>query len=454
MMIKKNDEIAVTIDSCTSLGSGVGRYNGMTVFAANTAPGDHVLLHIIKAKPNYAIGKVKKIIHPSAMRIAPLCPVYEKCGGCSFGHIKYSDELEIKYNQVKENFARIGGIDIVPDKIIPSVSNTRYRNKAQFPVRTDNHGIAEIGFFAPHSHRVIDCSDCLLQPEEFKTIIDIFRNHIRLFKISGYDEKTHKGILRHIYLRKAVATGEIMVCAVINGDSLPGSDELVFELTHAVPNVKSIVLNINKKVTNVVLGEKCITVYGKEYITDELCGLKFNISPLSFYQVNHDTAQILYSKASEYACLSGNETLLDLYCGTGTIGLTMAKKAYRVIGVEIVPQAVENAKENAKLNNTKNAEFICSDASKAAEMLENENIKPDVIIIDPPRKGCDSSLIDTMIKMSPEKIVYVSCDSSTLARDCKLLCENGYCVKEVSPVDMFPRAPHTECVCLLSKVSE
>ena len=448
-MLKKNDEIALTIDSCTALGSGVGKYDGMTVFAANTAPGDHVLLHIIKAKPNYAVGKVVKVIHPSKMRITPECNIFEKCGGCAFGHLNYKDELQIKYDQIKENFQRLGGIDIEPMPIIPSVNEKRYRNKAQFPVSTDKFGFAEIGFFAPHSHRVIDCTDCLLQPEDFRKITDIFRDWIRLHKISAYDERSRKGVLRHIYLRKAVSTGEIMVCAVINGDSLPCADELVFELTDAIPQIKSIVLNINKKDTNVVLGEKCVTLYGRDYIQDELCGLKFNISPLSFYQVNHDTAELLYKKAAEYACLTGSETLLDLYCGTGTIGLTMADRVKELIGVEIIPQAVENAAENAKLNGIGNARFICADAAKAAEMLESEGVRPDIIVVDPPRKGCDEALIGTMAKMRPERIVYVSCDSATLARDCKRLAEFGYEVKEVTPVDMFPRAPHCEAVCKL-----
>lgn len=450
-MLKKNDEIAINIDSCTALGSGVGKYNGMTVFAANTAPGDHVLLHIIKAKPNYAVGKVVKVIHPSKMRIDPECRVFEKCGGCAFGHMKYTDELQIKYDQIKDNFQRIGSMDIEPMPIIPSVSEKRYRNKAQFPVSTDKYGLAEIGFFAPHSHRVVDCSDCLLQPEEFKAITDIFRNWIRIYKIPAYDERSRKGILRHIYLRKAVSTGEIMVCAVINGNSLPCSDELVFELRDALPQIKSIVLNINKKDTNVVLGEKCITLWGNDYIEDKLCGLRFRISPLSFYQVNHDTAELLYKKAAEYANLSGEETLLDLYCGTGTIGLTMAEKAKSLMGVEIIPQAVENAAENAKLNGIENARFICADAAKAAEMLESEGVRPDVIVVDPPRKGCDEELIGTMAKMAPKRIVYVSCDSATLARDCKRLSEYGYEVKEVTPVDMFPRAPHVETVVLMSK---
>ena len=445
-MLKKNDKIAINIDSCTSLGSGVGKYNGMTVFAANTAPGDHVLLHIIKVKPNYAIGKVEKVIHPSKMRINPECPVFEKCGGCAFGHIDYEEELKIKAQQVKDNFKRLAGIDTEPKPIISGESDKRYRNKAQYPVQTDDKNLALIGFYAPHSHRVIDCADCLLQPEEFKKVTDVFRNWIRLFKITTYNELTKKGLLRHIYVRKAVKTGDLMVCVVINGNDIPFKDELIFELKDALPNLKSIIMNKNKKDTNVVLGDECVTLWGNGYITDELCGLKFDISPLSFYQVNHDTAELLYSKAKEYADLHGNETVLDLYCGTGTIGLTMAKEAKEIIGVEIIPQAIENALENAKKNDINNARFICGDASRAADMLKAEGIRPDVAIIDPPRKGCSRDLLETLAKMNPERIVYVSCDSATQARDVKILTELGYNFIEVTPVDMFPRAPHCETV--------
>ena len=450
-MLKKNDKIAINIDSCTSLGSGVGRYNGMTVFAANTAPGDHVLLHIIKVKPNYAIGKVEKVIHPSPMRIKPECPVFEKCGGCAFGHIDYEEELKIKAQQVKENFQRLAGIEFEPQPIISGPSDKRYRNKAQYPVQSDNNSLALIGFYAPHSHRVIDCADCLLQPEEFKKVTDVFRNWVRLFKISTYDETTQKGLLRHIYVRKAVNTDELMVCIVINGNDIPFKDELIFELRDALPNIKSIIMNKNKRDTNVVLGDECVTLYGNGYITDELCGLKFDVSPLSFYQVNHDTAELLYNKACEYADLHGEETVLDLYCGTGTIGLTMAKTAKQIIGVEIIPQAVENAIENAKKNNIDNARFICADAARAAEMLKEEGIKPDVAIIDPPRKGCSKELLETLNKMNPDRIVYVSCDSATLSRDIKILTEFGYKFKTATPVDMFPRAPHCETVALLSQ---
>lgn len=448
-MLKKNDKITVRIESCTSLGSGVGRYNGLTVFAANTAPGDLALLHIIKVKPNYAIGKSERLIERSDMRIEPECPVYSKCGGCAFSHIKYEDELRIKQQQIEDNFKRIAGLTPKINSIIGGKSDKRYRNKAQFPVSTDQNGNVQIGFYSQHSHRVTDCRDCLLQPEEFKTVTDVFRKWMNLYKISAYNESTRKGLLRHIYIRKAAVTGEIMVCAVINGDSLPFCDELIFEIKEAVPSLKGFIININKKDTNVVLGDRCINAFGDGYITDELCSMKFDISPQSFYQVNHDMAEVLYNKAAEYACLTGKETVLDLYCGTGTIGLTLAKKAGRVIGVEVIPQAVENAKENARKNNISNAEFICGDAADAAKELKSRNISPDVVILDPPRKGCSRELLQTVAEFSPERIVYVSCDSATLARDCAVLSQLGYTAKELTPVDLFPRTPHCETVALL-----
>lgn len=449
-MLKKNDEIQLTVKSCTVQGSGVCDYNGMTVFVRGAVTGDHVIAHIIKVKKTYAVGIIKKITQRSPIRIKPQCAVSEKCGGCCFAHITYDAELEIKQTQVEDNFKRIGGLDVDIMPIIPSPDSSRYRNKAQYPVGSDGR-FASIGFYAPMTHRIIDCADCYLQPEDFKRIVDVFRDWIREKKISIYDENTNKGLLRHIYLRKGFATGEIMVCLVANGREIPFYKELIDTLKMDIVGLKSVILNINTKNTNVVLGSECVTLYGSDYITDELCGLKFNISPLSFYQVNHDGAEILYNKAKEYAALTGNETLIDLYCGTGTIGLTMAREAKQLVGVEIIEQAVENAKKNAQLNSIKNARFICGDASKAAEILLEEGIKPDVVILDPPRKGCDGALVETVSKMSPDRIVYVSCDSATLARDCARFLEVGYEVSEATPVDMFPRTGNVETVVLLSQ---
>ena len=448
-MLKKNDEIYLTVKSCTVQGSGVCDCDGMTVFVRGAVTGDRVLAHIIKVKKTYAVGIIKKLIQRSPMRAKNFCPIAEKCGGCCFAHIKYESELEIKAQQVADNFKRLGKLDITPAPIIPSPSAERYRNKAQYPVGSDGR-FATIGFYAPMTHRIIDCADCLLQPKEFSEITDIFRNWIREKKISVYNEADGSGIIRHIYIRKAVVTGQIMVCIVANSDSIPHAEALIEQLKE-IDGLASVILNINRDKTNVVLGKECKTLFGSDYITDELCDLKFNLSPLSFYQVNHDGAEILYNKAKEYAALTGSETLVDLYCGTGTIGLTMAKDVKSLIGVEIIPQAIENAKENARLNGIDNAEFICADAAQAASTLLERGVKPDIVILDPPRKGCDEALIKTVAEMSPERVVYVSCDSATLARDCQRFAVLGYRTLAATPVDMFPHTAHVETVVLLSK---
>ena len=446
-MLKKNDEIYLTVKSCTVQGSGVCDHDGMTVFVRGAVTGDRVLAHIIKVKKTYAVGIIKKLVQRSPMRTKNFCPIAEKCGGCCFAHIKYESELEIKAQQVADNFKRLGKLDITPAPIIPSPSAERYRNKAQYPVGSDGR-FATIGFYAPMTHRIIDCADCLLQPKEFSEITDIFRNWIREKKISVYNEADGSGIIRHIYIRKAVVTGQIMVCIVANSDSIPHAEALIEQLKE-IDGLASVILNINRDKTNVVLGKECKTLFGSDYITDELCGLKFNLSPLSFYQVNHDGAEILYNKAKEYAALTGSETLVDLYCGTGTIGLTMAKDVKSLIGVEIIPQAIENAKENARLNGIDNAEFICADAAQAASTLLERGVKLDIVILDPPRKGCDEALIKTVAEMSPERVVYVSCDSATLARDCQRFAALGYRTLAATPVDMFPHTAHVETVALL-----
>ncbi|MCR4616384.1 MAG: 23S rRNA (uracil(1939)-C(5))-methyltransferase RlmD [Clostridiales bacterium] len=421
----------------------------MTVFVRGAFVGDEILAHIIKVKSSYAVGIIKEFIVKSGSRIESRCPVAEKCGGCCFAQIDYNAELEIKQRQVADNFKRIGGLDVEVDPIIPSPSAERYRNKAQYPVGKVNGSVA-IGFYAPMSHRIIDCTDCILQPEEFREITEIFRKWITDNNIEVYDEESHKGLLRHIYIRKAAAGEQLLVCVVANASNLPFADELVSALS-AVKNIVGVVLNINREKTNVVLGRKDKMLYGKNYIVDRLCGLEFKISPHSFYQVNHDCAEVLYGKAKEYAALTGKETIVDLYCGTGTIGLTMADKSKKLIGVEIVPQAIENAVENAGMNGITNAEFICGDASKAAEELSERGIKADVVILDPPRKGCDEELLTTLARMSPDRIVYVSCDSATLARDCKRLAQMNYAIHKVTPVDMFPRTGNVETVALLSR---
>lgn len=450
-MVNKNDEFTLKITGYTSEGGGVGKYDGQAIFVENTAVGDEILCHIIKAKKNYAIGKAVKIMKPAKCRIEPECSSFKTCGGCSYGHITYEEELSLKAQKVKDAFQRIGGLSPIFKPIIPSPETTRYRNKAQYPVKREN-GILNIGFYAKKSHRVIDGDDCLLQPTEFTEIIEIFRKWINQNNITVYSETVGKGLIRHIYLRKAFATGEIMVCAVVNGDTLPESEKLT-EMLKAVNGFKTLVVNINKENTNVVLGDICIPLYGDGYITDILCGVKIKLSPLSFYQVNRDGAELLYKKAAEYAAVNGDEDILDLYCGTGTIGLSMAHKVKSVTGVEIIPEAIEDAKENAKINGINNSRFICGDAAKAAEELKKDGIKPKTIILDPPRKGCAEELLKTVSEIAPEKIVYVSCDPATLARDCARLLTLGYEVKEVTPVDMFPRTSHVETVAKLSEKS-
>ncbi len=448
-MLKKNDRINLNIESCSSNGSGVGHYEGMAVFVPATAVGDEITAHILKVKKTYAYAKVESVLTPSPDRIDAECPVYLKCGGCVFSHMNYAAEADIKAAHVAECFKRIGGVEPEFEPIIAAESDKRYRNKAQFPVAFDN-GEIKTGFYSSHSHRVIHCPDCLLQPKEFEKILGVFSTYIKENGVTVYDETAHKGLLRHIYLRKGTKSGETMVCAVINGKKLPNEDRLVSALTECDSSIKSIIVNVNKEKTNVILGNHCRTLRGEDYITDILCGLTFRISPLSFYQVNRDQAEKLYNKAAEYAALSGSETVLDLYCGAGTIGLSMAKNAKEIIGVEIVPEAIKDAKLNMQINGIKNARFICGDAPKAAEILKNEGIRPDVIILDPPRKGCSPEMLETAAQMAPQRIVYVSCDPATLARDCGIFATLGYKVTKATPVDMFPRTGHVETVCLLT----
>ena len=450
MKLSKNDDIKLNIDSLTSEGSGIGRYDGFAVFVRGVVPGDEITAHIIKCFKNYAIAIVKDIIKPSKYRIESDCPVSDKCGGCSFRNVSYDEELKYKRTRVNDALERIGKLDIEVEEIIGADCTQNYRNKAQYPVSICD-GELFAGFYAYKSHRIICCDDCKLQPIEFKAGLDAFRIWAEKADITSYDENTGKGLLRHIYFRKGFATGDIMACAVINSGKLPQSELLVSLLKEKVAGLKSVVININREKSNVILGKGSKTLWGDDYISDELLGKKFVISPNSFYQVNHAQCEKLYSKARDYANLGGDEVLLDLYCGVGTIGLTMADSVKQLVGIEIIPQAIENAKINAKLNNIDNAKFICADAPKGAEILKSEGIKPDVIILDPPRKGCAPSLFDTVCQMNPKRIVYVSCDSSTLARDLKILEEKGYKTKKVSAVDMFPRTPHIETVVLLSK---
>lgn len=445
--MQKNQEYILDIEDVTAEGSGVGRADGMAVFVPLTAVGDRAKVKILKVKKTYAYGKLLSLVKLSKSRIDNDCPCFNQCGGCVYRHISYEAERSLKENKVYENIKRIGSVDMKPQPIITGISD-RYRNKAQYPLSLDG----KAGFYAFHSHRIIPCDDCLLQPEIFSTITEAVTEWASKYDISIYDEQTCTGFLRHIYIRRAEKTGEIMVCLVINGEILPESEALIDSLLSVCGQaLKSIVININKKDTNVILGDKCKTVYGSDYITDILCGVKIRLSPLSFYQVNHAMAEKLYEKAREYANPLG-KNIIDLYCGAGTIGLSMADSAKSIIGVEIIPEAIEDAKYNAQINGIKNARFICADATQAAEKLAKEGITADTVIVDPPRKGVSAEVIKTIANnFKPETVVYVSCDSATLSRDVKIFSENGYKLVEYTPCDLFPRTAHVETVALLKR---
>ena len=451
--MNKNDIIKLEITDLTGGGDGVGKaLDGRVVFVPNTAVGDVIEALIIKVRTKYALGKVHSILKPADSRIESDCDVSMRCGGCVFRHITYHKECEIKYSQVYNSINRIGGIDFVPQNIIGADKVDYYRNKAQYPIGLDKTGSIICGFYSKSSHRLVGCDNCKLQPAVFSEITNVFCKWANKYNLSVYNETTGKGLLRHLYLRRGEATNELMVVVVINGRNLPNYDELVSDISKVSGvSLKSFQININSKNTNVVLGDTCITLYGDNYITDILCGVKLRISPLSFYQVNRAMAEKLYGLAKEYAEPKGR-TVLDLYCGTGAIGLTMADLAKRVVGVEIVPEAIEDAKLNAENNGLNNTEFLCMDATKAAELLEGRGESPDIVVLDPPRKGCTPQLLNTVAKgFSPERIVYISCNDSTFARDCAILCELGYKLIKLTPVDLFPRTGHVECVSLLIK---
>ena len=446
---QKNGLIQLDITGMTSEGSGIGRAEEMAVFVPATAVGDRILCRIVKVEKRFAYGRVEELITPSPDRLPTAdCPVAAPCGGCTFRHVTYEAELRYKWQRVADALQRIGGIDITPRPIVSGASD-RYRNKAQYPMGRGEEGLI-FGFYAPRSHRLVPCRDCLLQPAEFKDILNAIDGWAKKAGVTVYDETARTGLLRHVYIRKAQATGQIMVCLVCTGGRIPMAGELTEKLK-GIPGVCSVVVNLNRRDTNVVLGEEEFPLLGEPAITDRLGGLEFSLSPRSFYQVNHDMAEKLYALAAEAAGLTGNETLLDLYCGTGTIGLTMARAAKQLIGVEVVAPAVEDARRNAARNGIENARFICADAGEAAKQLAAEGIRPDAVILDPPRKGCDPAVIRTVAEMAPARVVYVSCDPATLARDLKLFRELGYETKTVTPVDMFPRTAHVETVVRLSR---
>lgn len=448
-MLEKNQFITAEITGITSEGNGVCRADGMVVFVPDTAVGDTARIKIVKVLKNYAYGIIDEIITPSPDRISPDCPVYKKCGGCTFRHIDYNAECQIKNNIIKDAFRRIGGLNPEFEDFVEAEKTSRYRNKAQYPL-TCVDGKAVCGFYAERTHRVIPVGDCMLQPEVFRNILDTVLEYINSRKISVYSESTHTGIIRHIYIRQGTYSGEIMVCLVVRKDISRQLSALCRIVTEKFPSVKSIVMNINPEKTNVILGNKCITLFGSDTISDTMCGNKIEISPLSFYQVNTVQAEKIYRKALEFADPSENDVIADLYCGAGTIGLSMAGKVKKIIGIEVIPEAVENARQNAFANNITNAEFHCGDSG---EVFKKLSVRPDIIVIDPPRKGCSPEVetILTIAKSSPKKIVMISCNPSTAARDTKLFKDLGYNVQKVCGVDLFPRTKHVECVVLMSR---
>ena len=452
MEYRKNDLVTLEIEDCGIDGEGIGKADGFTVFVKDAVIGDTVTAKIMKSKKHYGYGKLMEILKPSPYRVEPKCAFARQCGGCQLQALSYEHQLVFKTNKVKGHLERIGGFKDLPmEPIIGMDEPYHYRNKAQFPVDKNKEGKIITGFYAGRTHTIIENRDCALGVPENKEVLDRVISHMEKWNIAPYDETTGNGLVRHILIRYGYFTGEVMVCLILNGTKLPHEDELTEKLRE-IKGMTSITINVNKKKSNVILGEEIRILWGQGYITDKIGDISYQISPLSFYQVNPKQTQKLYAKALEYADLHGDETVWDLYCGIGTISLFLAQQAKFVRGVEIIPQAIENANENARINNITNVEFF---TGKAEEVLpreyEKNGIYADVIVVDPPRKGCDETLLETMIKMQPKRIVYVSCDSATLARDLKYLCANGYSLTRVCPVDQFGGTVHVETVALLSR---
>ncbi len=454
MEYKKNDMLTVTIEDMGHDGEGIGKVDGYTVFVKDAVIGDTVQAKIMKAKKNYGYARLMEIITPSPDRVEPLCPYARQCGGCQIQALSYEKQLEYKENKIRNNLIRIGGFsaDELPMEPIIGMENPfHYRNKAQFPVGVDKEGNIVTGFYAGRTHSIINNRRCYLGVEVNERILDIVVDYMEKYHVPAYEESSGKGLVRHVLIRYGFHSKEIMVCLVVNGNRLPASEHLVEEL-RKIFGMTSITMNVNRDRTNVILGREVKLLWGQAYITDTIGNIKYQISPLSFYQVNPVQTEKLYGKALEFADLSGGETVWDLYCGIGTISLFLAQKAKQVYGVEIVPAAIEDAKRNAALNGIKNAEFYVGKAEEVLpEKYEKEGIYADVIVVDPPRKGCEESVLETMVKMQPKRIVYVSCDSATLARDLKWLCGNGYKIQRIVGCDMFGETVHVETVVLLSK---
>lgn len=452
--MEKNQEFTVSIEDISEDGAGIGKLDGYIWFIKDAVIGDVVRARAMKMKKNYGFARLMEILTSSEARVEPKCPVARQCGGCQLQAMSYEEQLKFKERKVKNHLLRIGKFKEDEIHMLPIMGMKepwRYRNKAQFPFGLDKNGNIVAGFYAGRTHDIIECEDCLLGVEENKDILGIIKGFMRVHGIRPYDETTHKGLVRHALIRKGFHSGEIMVCLVINGKDIPAKEQLVEELCQ-VKGMTSISYSINQEKTNVIMGKEIVNLYGPGYITDNIGNVTYQISSLSFYQVNPVQTEKLYGTALEYAGLTGNETVWDLYCGIGTISLFLAQNAKKVYGVEIVPQAIEDARRNAALNNITNAEFFTGKAEEVLpEQYEKNKVYADVIVVDPPRKGCDQVCLDTILKMAPKRVVYVSCDSSTLARDLRYLADGGYEVEKVRCCDMFGQSCHVETVVLLSR---
>lgn len=448
-MLNKNQIYEATVCDYTAEGQGIAKIEGCAVFVPNAIVGERCRIRIEKAQKTWAAGKILEILEKSPHRVNRECPVAKLCGGCDFWHMDYAEETRLKADRVRQALNRIGGESLVEIPILSAPSCEHYRNKAQYPV-SQKKGRAYAGFFRAGTHQVVENSRCRILPPEMDRVKDAVIDYVNQYRVTVYDETAHKGLLRHIYVRKGAVSGQILVCLSINGKQIPHVPELIARLK-TIDGFTTLVLSINQKRGNTILGDEFITLYGPGYIEDTLCGLNFRLSARSFYQVNHHQAQRLYQAAIEQAEITKKDTVLDLYCGVGTITLSMAAAAGKVIGVEVIPQAVEDARENARRNGIENAEFFCGDAGQAALELESKGVRADVAIVDPPRKGLNTDTIEALSRMSPRRIVYVSCDPATLARDVKLLKDRGYKLQNAMAADLFPRCAHVESIVCLTK---
>ncbi len=449
-IVKKNQILTVTVEDYTAEGFGLARYQGYVLFIPGTVAGEEAEVLVVKAGKNFGYGKLLRILKASPHRVEPACGLARRCGGCAFWHLSYEEEARLKERRVQDQLRRIGGLDLQVSPILAADRQTEYRNKAQFPIRQVK-GKAVGGFYAPGSHGVVSGAPCAIQPAVFNEMLAATLEFMEQHRLPAYEEQGYTGLVRHLYLRRGEATGQVLVCLVINGRAFEQKEAYAAFMAERFPVVKTVTVNYNDRNTNVVLGKRTETVLGPGYIEDILLGKTYKIAPQSFYQVNRRQTEVLYQKAIDLCGLTGKERVLDLYCGIGTIGLSMAEHCRELVGVEIVPQAIENAKENARRNGVENAEFFCADAGTAAARFAEEGRQFDVIVVDPPRKGCDEATLRAIQRMAPRRLVYVSCNPATLARDLKILETFGFKTQSATPVDLFPRTHHVETIAYLDK---